>query len=340
MKSLIIASIILLAVNNSFAIDIAPYKAGQQLNDKQAGEMQQRYSKRDKQAWKEPDALASLSNHKNSESIKYGIKILDKTVLTIGPNVTDKSMRYSGNSLNCSSCHLKGKTQLPGTKYDAIPFTNVVNDYPQFRKRGMSIVSLAERVNSCMTRSMGDGKAMPVDSKEMLAILAYYDWLAEGTKKSSAMDGSGLPDVNLPDRKADVSTGKTLYQQFCFACHAQNGQGTKAADYNQTGNYTFPPLAGNDSFNNGAGMSRLKSATKFIHANMPLGASSKVPALTIEQAYDVAAYILSLPRENKNGRDKDFPNPNFRPDDYPVPEYFNGDKKALERARIGPYKSK
>ena len=338
MKYLTIGSIILFAAANSFAIDISPYKTGQKLNDKQAEEIQQRYRERDKQSWKAPDTLESLDKHKNAEMIKYGMQVLDKTVLTIGPNVQDKSKRYSGNSLNCSSCHLKGDTQLPGTKYDAMPFTNGINDYPNFRSRSMSIGSLADRVNGCMTRSMGDGKALPVESREMLAILAYYDWLGEGTKKNSAMDGTGLPKIVFPDRKADVAAGEKIYQQFCFACHAQNAEGTKAADYNTSGNYTFPPLAGNDSFDNGAGMSRLKTATQFIHANMPLGTSSKKPALTVEQAYDVAAYILSLPRKNKSGRDKDFPNTNFRPDDYPVPEYFNGNRNALEKAKLGPYK--
>jgi thiosulfate dehydrogenase len=76
-------------------------------------------------------------------------------VLTIGPKVKDSTKRYSGNGLNCSSCHLKGETQLPGTMYDAIPFTNVSNDYPKFRGRNMSITSAAGRVNGCMTRSMG-----------------------------------------------------------------------------------------------------------------------------------------------------------------------------------------
>ena len=84
-------------------------------------------------------------------------------------------------------------------------------------------------------------------------------------------------------------------------------------------------------------MSRLKMATKFIYANMPLGTTSKAPALTIDQAYDISAYVLSLIRPHKKGRDKDFPNANFRPDDYPVPEYFKGDKKALEKAKLGPY---
>jgi len=71
---------------------------------------------------------------------------------------------------------------------------------------------------------------------------------------------------------------------------------------------------------------------------MHLGTNSEKPTLSIDQAYDVAAYILSLPRKNKAGRKKDFPDSNFRPDDYPVPEYFNGDQKALEKAKLGPYK--
>ncbi|RKZ67748.1 MAG: hypothetical protein DRQ44_05285 [Gammaproteobacteria bacterium] len=92
-----------------------------------------------------------------------------------------------------------------------------------------------------------------------------------------------------------------------------------------------------DSYNNGAGMSRLKKDSRFIHANMPLGANSTTPILTIEQSYDVAAFVLSLPRSEKKGREKDFPDSDFRPDDYPVPEYFNNDKKALEKSKLGPF---
>ncbi|MBL4710957.1 MAG: c-type cytochrome [Gammaproteobacteria bacterium] len=160
---------------------------------------------------------------------------------------------------------------------------------------------------------------------------------AEGTKKNLAMDGTGVPKLKLPNRKADVVAGEKIYQQSCMACHGSKGLGTKAADFVATGSYTFPPLAGKDSFNNGAGMSRLKKASQFIHANMPLGVNSDAPVLTTEQSYDVAAYVLSLPRENKKGRENDFPNKDFRPTDYPVPAYFNDDKTALEKAKLGPY---
>ena len=319
------------------SIDVSPFKPGQKLSNKQAHELTQRFKQRKVQDWKAPPTIDSLKDHENEDLISYGITVLDKTLITIGPNVKDVSKRYSGNSLNCSSCHLKGDTALPGTKYDAIPFTNMSNDYPQFRGRDMDIVSAAMRINGCMTRSMGNGKPLPEDSREMKGILAYFDWLAEGTQKNQAMKGTNLPKVKLPDRKADVENGNKVYIQICAACHGHDAMGDEAPDYATTGKYTFPPLAGEGSFNNGAGMSRLIKATLFVHANMPLGASSTTPIVTVDQAYDAAAYMLSLPRGHHEGRDKDFPDPDFRPADYPVPEYFGSDKAALEKARLGPY---
>ena len=63
---------------------------------------------------------------------------------------------------------------------------------------------------------------------------------------------------------------------------AQNGIG-----------YQFPPLWGPDSYNIGAGMSRLLTAAAYALHNMPLGTKFDAPVLTDEQAYDVAGYIVS-----------------------------------------------
>ncbi|MCG6937514.1 MAG: c-type cytochrome [Gammaproteobacteria bacterium] len=314
MKTVLFVSL-LTATTAAHAIDVSPYRPGQVLNAEQAKELQQRYKSREQQAWKTPGSVNDIKKHENSELILYGVQVLDKTVATIGPQVKDSSKRYSGNSLNCTSCHLQGDTQLPGTKYDALPFTNVANDYPQFRARSMSIVTTAARVNGCMLRSMGNGRELPLDSKEMQGILAYFDWLAEGTKKDQAMQGTGVPAFDLPDRKADVAAGKKVYRLNCLACHGEKAAGMKAPDYKETGMYAFPPLAGNDSFNDDAGMSRLIKAAQFIRVNMPFGTNSKSPVLTVEQAYDVAAYVLSLPRSRREGREKDFPDANFRPAD-------------------------
>ncbi len=322
----------------AWAYDPAPYKIGQVLSSAEAGAFQKSYASRKKQSWHAAPQQEELKGRKDETLIRYGIALLDKTVHSIGPKTKDTAKRYSGNSLNCPSCHLKGESGLPGTKQYAIPFTNVVNDYPRFRARSMKVSSLADRVNGCMNRSMGvNGRPFPEDSREMKAMLAYFGWLAQGTKEGEAMEGSGLPKITLPERVANPEHGKKLYGQYCVPCHGQDGVGTKAADYAQTGAYQFPPLAGPDSFNDGAGMSRIITATRFIYANMPLGAQYQHPLLTTEVAFDIAGYIKSLHRPSKPDREKDFPVPEFRPLDYAVPAYFDGNKAAINKAKYGPF---
>lgn len=327
----------LAGIVQALAMDVSPYKAGQVLTAEQAEELKQRYADRSIQEWKPAPDKATINSQTDADLILYGIQVLDKTAESIGPKAADAAKRYSGNNLNCSSCHQKGTDGLPGTKYYSMPFNNVVNDYPNFRSRSMAIGSAADRVNGCMTRSMGDGRALPEDSREMQGILAYFEWLATGSKKNMAMKGTGLPKTDIPPRTADVSRGKLVYEKNCQSCHGITGLGTKGPDFETSGNYIFPPLAGSDSFNDGAGMSRILKSTRFIHANMPLGTQSDKPALSADDAFDVAGYVESLKRPHKEGRDKDFPNEKFRPVDYPVPEYFNGDKKKLERAKYGPF---
>ncbi|MDE1463842.1 c-type cytochrome [Spartinivicinus poritis] len=260
----------------ALAIDVSPYQYHQQLTDAQATDLKKRYKNRLIQSWYVNDPN-TIDSHSNSQLIRYGIKVLDKTAETIGPNVSTIEKRFSGNNLNCSNCHLKGPSGLPGTKYYGIPFVNVMNDYPNFRARSMMIGTAADRVNGCMTRSMGDGKKLPENSLEMRGILAYFNWLAEGTKLNQAMVGVGLPHLKLPNRKVNVKSGQRVYQSQCAVCHGPHGLGTKAAGLNS--GYLFPPIAGNDSYNNGAGMSRVIKASRFIYANMPFGATAQSPIL-------------------------------------------------------------
>jgi len=328
---------LLALIVDAFAMDVSPYLPGQLLSKEQGVELKQRYLNRRVQDWKAAPDRSGIDTRQDAELIHYGIAILDRTVETIGPKVADETKRYSGNSLNCSSCHQKGADGLPGAKYYAIPFNNIVNDYPNFRARSMTIGTAADRVNGCMSRSMGDGKALPENSREMRAILAYFNWLAEGSVKDQAMQGTGLKKMDLPARAANVGNGKKIYQSKCEYCHGVDGIGTKSPDYATLLNYQFPPLAGDDSFNDGAGMSRVIKAAYFIHSNMPFGTAADTPALSTNEAFDVAGYIVSLERPHKKERENDFPDKKFRPVDYPVPEYFNGDAKAVERAKYGPF---
>ena len=78
------------------------------LSSDQATELKQRYSNREVQQWKPAPGKASIDGRPDADLIRYGIQVLDKTVETIGPRVAEAGKRYSGNSLNCSRCQMKG----------------------------------------------------------------------------------------------------------------------------------------------------------------------------------------------------------------------------------------
>lgn len=64
-------------------------------------------------------------------------------------------------------------------------------------------------------------------------------------------------------------------------------------------------------------MYRLIKAASYIKENMPQGA----PDLSLEDAYDVAAYMNSQARPIKANRDEDFPNRKVKPLDMDVGPY-------------------
>ena len=80
------------------------------------------------------------------------------------------------------------------------------------------------------------------------------------------------------------------------ACHQPDGQGLRKGTQADAAGYVYPPLWGPDSFNDGAGMHRLIASASYIRANMPLGTRYDAPALSVEDAWDVAAFINSQPR--------------------------------------------
>ena len=98
------------------------------------------------------------------------------------------------------------------------------------------------------------------------------------------------------DRAADPVRGRAIYANACVACHNTDGSGIRRSLPTSDLGYMVPPLWGADSFNNGAGMARLITAANFVHFNMPHGTDYLDPQLTVEQAWDVAAYMISQPR--------------------------------------------
>jgi thiosulfate dehydrogenase len=273
-----------------------------------------------------PPQIRAVGDDPFGKLVKYGYALMVDTANQIGPAVTDPAMRYSGNNLTCQNCHLKA-----GTQPYAMPLTGVWGQFPQYRGREGEIGTLEERINGCMERSM-NGRVLPVDGVEMKAFLAYLKWLSTGIPAGVRLTGAGAMAIKEPDRAADPARGAVVYADTCAMCHGADGRGQRAA----TGaGYQFPPVAGPDSYNNGAGMSRVLAAAAFVRHNMPLGTTFDAPVLSESDAYDVAAYIDSLDRPAKVDLEKDYPNKMQKPVDAPYGPYVDG--FPAEQHKYGPF---
>ncbi|MGH9524678.1 MAG: c-type cytochrome [Terriglobales bacterium] len=182
---------------------------------------------------------------------------------------------YTGNGLSCSNCHFNG-----GIAQDGIPLVGVAAVYPKYRERARYATDLVARTDECFERSM-NGKAAPVESREMQALQAYYAWISRGIPIYSKVPWLGVKRIKT-DHVPNAEAGATVFRARCTPCHGTDGQGTNVA----------PPLWGPKSFNDGAGMNKVEMLASFAFANMPRGA----PGLSVAQAFDVAAFIAHQSR--------------------------------------------
>ncbi len=263
------------------------------------------------------------------ESVLYGRALFTETFRLIGPEVSDAAMRHAGNNLSCQSCHLAAGTQPWG-----MPMTGVHGLFPTFSARENGVRTIEDRIQGCMERSM-NGRPLPLDGKEMKAMVAYLAFLSEGVPPGKPVEGRGTPSLALLDRAADPARGATVYVDRCIACHQPEGRGLRKGKVGDAAGYIFPPLWGPDSFNDGAGMHRLIASASFIRANMPFGVRHDAPLLSVEEAWDVAAHINSQPRPSRANRDRDYPDRARKPVDAPFPPF--ADDFPLIQHQLGPF---
>ena len=210
-------------------------------------------------------------------------------------NHTDKELPNNvGNQLNCTSCHLGN-----GSEVYAAPWNNMPSVYPIYSSRAGRVNTIQERINGCFDRSM-NGKALDLDSDDMNAIVSYMSWLSQDMPFGVSPEGRGFVKVNK-ELEPNPETGKKLFAEKCSVCHGADGEG----QYNDDGTYLYPAVAGDKSFNDGAGMARTYTAAAFIKGKMPFGQGN---TLSDQEAVDIAAYFTHLPRPVKANKDKDWPN--------------------------------
>lgn len=272
--------------------------------------------------WRAPDE-SLLSENSNADLIKYGKDLILHTSIYFGPK---GSIAQISNGMNCNNCHLDAGTRIWGNNYAAVAAT-----YPKFRERSGAIETIPKRINDCFERSL-NGKAIDTNSKEMLAMVAYMKWLGLNVQKGEKPKGSGIVELAYLNRAASPDAGKLVYESKCASCHQTNGEGLLNSEGTA---YAFPPLWGKHSYNNGAGLYRLSRFAGYVKANMPLGASHNNSLLTDEEAWDVAAFVNSMPRPHKD-LSKDWPNIAGKPIDHPFGPFHDG--FSDEQHKYGPFK--
>jgi thiosulfate dehydrogenase len=231
-----------------------------------------------------PD-VAKLGPGAENDLIRYGRDLIVSTPRYIGKNATNPDMRYAGNDLACQNCHLNA-----GLQPFAAPFISTFATFPMMVDD--QVLTLTERINGCMRRSM-NGSDLPPESREMEALIAYFKFVGTGTPEGVRIAGMGLKPIANPATPPDARRGEQVYAKHCATCHGEDGQGEPRQSPGI--GYNIPPLWGDASFNGGAGMNKTAYAASYIRDNMPFGIDYRTPVLTVQEAWDVAAYIISKP---------------------------------------------
>ena len=230
--------------------------------------------------------VTQLGPGPENDLIQYGRDLVIDTPRYIGRSAAEPDMRFAGNDLACQSCHLNA-----GLQPFAAPFVSTFATFPMMVDD--QVLTLTDRINGCMLRSM-NGKRLPDDSREMNALIAYMKFVGQGTPESVRVAGMGLRSLPATESVPNATRGEKVYAQLCVTCHKADGQGERRTA--PAVGYSVPPLWGAASFNEAAGMSKVAYAAAYIHANMPFGVNYEAPVLTVQQAWDVAAYMVSKPR--------------------------------------------
>ncbi len=266
--------------------------------------------------------LDQVTKGKEREMIMYGEQLVANTSKFFGPN---GSVAHTSNGMNCQNCHLDAGTLPWGNNYGAVYAT-----YPRYRARSNSVENIYKRINDCFERSLA-GKALDTNSYEIKSMYAYMKWLGKNVPPGKKPYSSGLPPPPFMTRPANKENGQVVYVNMCQRCHGSNGEGLTRGD----GSYQYPPLWGNNSYTDGAGLYRVIRFASFVKSNMPFDQATHAnPALTNEQAWDVAAFVNSQPRPHKDQTD-DWKIVSKKAIDEPFGPY--ADPFSEEQHKYGPF---
>ncbi|HUU36364.1 MAG TPA: c-type cytochrome, partial [Vicinamibacterales bacterium] len=190
--------------------------------------------------------VATLGPGPENDLIRYGQELIVDTPRYIGKSAQDPAMAFGGNDLACQDCHLKA-----GLQPFAAPFVSTAATFPMLADN--KVLPLTDRINSCVELGL-NGRALPDDSREMEALIAYMKFVGKDTPEGVRVPGMGLLPIVFPGTPPDSRRGQAVYATHCASCHGADGQGEPKASPDV--GYHVPPLWGDASFNAAAGMAK------------------------------------------------------------------------------------
>lgn len=270
--------------------------------------------------------LSTIPKGKFGDEVRYGRELMLHTAYLIGPDGIKG--KYLGNKMNCTNCH-----QDAGTKAFSFNLMLSHEQYPQYRPREGKVLTLAERINNCVERPH-NGKPLPLDSREMVALLSYLKWINGFVPQNKIFKGARNLEISFPKRAASSERGSELFQLHCQRCHGTEGEG-KLQVNNIT--YVYPPLWGEKAYQPGSSMHRIIKQAQWLKANMPFDkATWDRPFLSDEEALDIAAFVND---DNIHSRPSvksfDYPHPEEKAIDYDLGPFI--DPFTATQHKLGPY---
>jgi thiosulfate dehydrogenase len=272
--------------------------------------------------WEAPDS-STIPDNEEGELIRYGRDLVARTAWYLGPQ---GKIRKMSNGMNCQNCHLEAGTKPWGNNFGAVAAT-----YPKYRERSSMVESIEKKINDCFERSL-NGKTLDSTSREMRAMVAWMKWLGKDVPKGKKPLGTGITALPYLGRPASPDAGKLVYVAKCSRCHGANGEGLP--DTLSGIGYTYPPLWGKYSYNKGAGLYRISKFAGYVKDNMPFGVAHGREELTDEQAWDVAAFVNSMDRPDKD-LSHDWPDIATKPVDHPFGPF--ADSFSEQQHKYGPF---
>jgi thiosulfate dehydrogenase len=191
---------------------------------------------------------------------------------------------YVRNALNCTSCHLEN-----GTHPKAATFIGVATAYPAWSPREQRVITLEDRVLNCFMRSC-NGIRPPLGSRPSVAITAYITWLSTDLpiqmNATKPLGPYAVDALAIDAGRKDTQRGQALYADRCASCHGEDGLGDADA----------PPVWGDMSYNDGAGLSGDIKLASWLKVAMPPDETD----LSDQEVLDIASYVNSKPRPKFN----------------------------------------